>query len=130
MITANLYAAWIGILLGCLGGAVQGLFFRKENWLGGYGSWTRRMMRLGHISFMGIALINIAFAMTASKMGIENEIYIPSVLFIIAAVGMPLVEIGEWMNSWIPENSMMESSLSSTSSRERPSKAPFKKMFS
>jgi len=91
MITANLYAAWIGILLGCLGGAVQGLFFRKENWMGGYGSWTRRMMRLGHISFIGIALINIAFAMTASTMGIENEIYIPSVLFIIASVGMPLV---------------------------------------
>ena len=70
---------------------MQGLFFRKENWLGGYGSWTRRMMRLGHISFIGIALINITFAMTASTMGIENEVYIPSVLFIIAAVGMPLV---------------------------------------
>ena len=65
MIEINLYAAWIGMLLGGIFGAIQGLFFHKEEWLGGYGSWRRRITRLGHISFFGIAFINISFVFTA-----------------------------------------------------------------
>ncbi len=91
MIEINIYAAWIGMLLGGIMGAIQGLFFHQEEWLGGYGSWIRRMMRLGHISFFGIAFINIAFAVTANILGFEQDIYIPSILFIIGAVGMPLI---------------------------------------
>src|SRR4051812_205671 len=49
----NIAAAWIGILCGVLGGAVVGLFFHRDEWLGGYGSWRRRLARLGHISFFG-----------------------------------------------------------------------------
>ena len=91
MIEINLFAAWIGMFLGGILGAVQGLFFHNEEWLGGYGTWVRRMMRLGHISFFGIAFINISFAVTANIMGIEQEVSIPSVLFIIGAIGMPLI---------------------------------------
>jgi hypothetical protein len=91
MITVNIYAAWIGILLGCLVGAVEGLFFREEDWLGGYGSWQRRMLRLGHISLFGIGFINIAFALSARTLDIEEEVYLPSILFLIGAAGMPLV---------------------------------------
>lgn len=91
MIEINLYAAWIGMLLGGIMGAVQGLFFHKEEWLGGYGTWKRRMMRLGHISFFGIAFINISFAVTVNVLGIEQEVSIPSTLFIIGAIGMPLI---------------------------------------
>ena len=61
----NLRVAWIAILCGVVTGAVQGLFFHSEDWLGGYGSWRRRIMRLGHVSFFGIALLNVAFAVTA-----------------------------------------------------------------
>ena len=49
MITFNLWAAWIGIIAGMLSGAALGLFFHEESWLGGYGSWPRRLLRLGHI---------------------------------------------------------------------------------
>jgi len=91
MITVNLYAAWIGILLGCLVGAGKGLFFQKEDWLGGYGSWQRRMLRLGHISFFGIGFINLAFALTAQTLDVEKEVYLPSILLLIGAAGMPLV---------------------------------------
>ena len=87
----NLLAAWIGMLLGALFGAVQGIFFHKEEWMGGYGSWKRRMTRLGHISFFGIAFINIAFVVTVYVAEIENQVAIPSVLFIIGAIGMPLI---------------------------------------
>jgi hypothetical protein len=91
MITDNLYAAWIGILLGCLAGAGQGLFFRQENWLGGYGSWTRRMLRLAHISFFGLGFINIAFALSARTLGVEDQVQWPSLLLVIGAATMPLV---------------------------------------
>lgn len=89
--TVNIYAAWIGILLGCLAGAVQGMFFDREDWLGGYASWKRRMLRLGHISFFGIAFINLSFAMSATVLGLEDRVGISSVLFLIGAAGMPLV---------------------------------------
>lgn len=91
MTELNLYAAWIGMLLGGILGAIQGLFFHKEEWLGGYGSWTRRMTRLGHISFFGIAFINIAFVGTSEILGIKQQVSTPSALFIIGAIGMPLI---------------------------------------
>ncbi len=101
MIEINLYSAWIGMLLGGVMGAIQGLFFHQEKWLGGYGSWTRRMMRLGHISFFGIAFINIGFAMTTYVLGIEQEVSIPSVLFIIGAIGMPIICYLSAYKKWI-----------------------------
>lgn len=60
----NLFAGWVSILLGFVAGAVPGLSFWREDWLGGYGSWRRRMVRLAHISFFGLGFINLAFAFT------------------------------------------------------------------
>jgi hypothetical protein len=64
----NLIAAWVGILLGVLDGAAMGLFFHSPQWLGGYASWRRRLLRLGHISYFGIAFLNLAFALTLHVM--------------------------------------------------------------
>ena len=64
MFERNLIAAWIGVLLGMLSGAVVGLGFHKDNFLGGYRCWPRRLVRLGHISLFGLAFINIAFFFT------------------------------------------------------------------
>lgn len=86
----NLYAAWIGFVLGALSGALLGLFFHDERFMGGYGSWQRRMTRLGHISFFGIGLLNVAFAATAYALQIDSGLELPSTLLLIAAVGMPL----------------------------------------
>lgn len=60
----NLIAAWIGVLLGMTSGALIGLGFGDDNFLGGYRGWRRRLARLGHISFFGIAIINFAFFFT------------------------------------------------------------------
>jgi hypothetical protein len=91
MADANLYAAWIGILVGSLAGAVQGLFFHRDDWLGGYGSWPRRMMRLGHISFFGLGFINLAFALTVRDLPAEGNLVWTSRLFILGAFTMPLL---------------------------------------
>ena len=68
METLNLWAAWIGILLGMLSGAAQGLFFHRADWLDGYGSWRRRLTRLGHTSFFGLAFVNLAFFFTVDHL--------------------------------------------------------------
>lgn len=91
MEVTNLYAAWIGILLGFISGAVEGLFFHHEDWRGGYSAWPRRMTRLGHISFFGIAFINLAYANSIRFLDLTNPNAWPSYFFIIGAVTMPLV---------------------------------------
>ena len=58
----NLSVGWIMILLGLFAGAVVGMFFHDDQWLGGYGSWRRRMLRLTHISLLGTGALNLAFA--------------------------------------------------------------------
>jgi hypothetical protein len=87
----NIYAAWLGILLGIVAGAISGLFFHEEHWLGGYGSWTRRMIRLGHISFFGLGLLNLGLALTARAVGISDGIGLASWLLVVGAITMPLV---------------------------------------
>jgi cytochrome b561 len=92
MLTANLLAAWVGILLGLLSGIPMGMLFHKENWLGGYDSWPRRLLRLGHISFFGIAFLNLAFVITAQYTQLPDRmLHWPSVLLIVAQYTMPAV---------------------------------------
>ena len=96
---ANLYAGWIGLFLGAVAGMVTGLFFHDEKWLGGYASWPRRMIRLGHISFFGIGLINLAFSLTVRALDIpSSSLELSSWLLIIGAVTMPLVCYGSAWN--------------------------------
>jgi len=49
------------------------------------------MARLGHISFFGIALINLAYALSVTSFSLPITSPYPSYLFIGAAVTMPLV---------------------------------------
>jgi hypothetical protein len=93
----NIYAAWIGFLLGCVAGAIPGLFFYGEDWLGGYASWPRRMIRLGHIAFFGIGFLNLAFGLTSRMLGMNSGLTMPSSLFIVGAVTMPVVC---YMSAW------------------------------
>lgn len=84
-------AAWIGIFLGFVAGAGLGLFFHRDGWLGGYSSWPRRMARLGHISFFGIAFINLAYGVS---LAVSDEMIaspLASALFLCGAITMPLV---------------------------------------
>jgi hypothetical protein len=91
MVLANLYVGWAAILIGLAAGATIGLFFHSETWLGGYGSWPRRMLRLVHISLVGTGLLNVAFGVTSQSLGIDKAPVLASVLFIVGAVTMPTV---------------------------------------
>lgn len=90
---ANLFAGWAGIFLGFLAGAVPGLFFWMEDWLGGYGSWRRRLVRLAHVSFFGLGFINIIFALSVAGLGLHDAPALrwSSVLLVAGAIAMPAI---------------------------------------
>ncbi|MEN7973560.1 MAG: hypothetical protein ABFR47_06960 [Verrucomicrobiota bacterium] len=85
----NITAAWIGFLLGCISGAIPGLFFHRQDWLGGYTAWPRRLIRLAHISFFGIGFLNLGMGLTCQQLGIQAPA--ASVLMLVGAVAMPAV---------------------------------------
>ena len=85
----NIQAGWVGFALGCVAGAVIGLFFHDPNWLGGYASWPRRMLRLGHIALFGIGILNLFFGLTVRALGLTDGLTWISHLLLVAAVGMP-----------------------------------------
>jgi len=90
----NLLAGWISVLLGFVAGAVPGLSFWREDWLGGYGSWRRRMVRLAHISFFGLGFINLAFAFTfapAQGVALTGSLHWSATLLVAGNIAMPAV---------------------------------------
>ena len=77
--------------MGCLAGMVPGMLFHEDRWLGGYTSWRRRMIRLAHIAFFGLGLINLGFALTAVSLGIRSGLTLISWLLVVGAITMPAV---------------------------------------
>jgi hypothetical protein len=87
----NLILAWLWILLGFISGMALGMFFHGENWLGGYGSFKRRMYRLGHISFFGLGAVNLLFCLTVQKFSLAGQLVsVASWAFIVGAIAMPI----------------------------------------
>ncbi len=87
---ANLALAWLWIVLGFIVGLVLGLNFHREDWLGGYGSFQRRLCRLGHISFFGLGIVNLMFYFTVRSLGLAGtSIEVASCAFVVGAVSMP-----------------------------------------
>ena len=85
-----LQIVWIGMLLGVVSGAVIGMFFHREDWMGGYNSFRRRLTRLGHISFFGLAFVNMAFAGTHYMLGLDEKwAQWAAISFAIGAAAMP-----------------------------------------
>jgi hypothetical protein len=97
----NLQIAWCAILLGLIMGAGMGLFFHQEDWLGGYASWRRRMIRLGHISFFGTGFLNLAFVLSVRNLGFPYPHPLASAGFAVGALTMPAVcFLSAWRSSF------------------------------
>lgn len=87
----HILIGWGSMVMGAVTGAIIGLFFHRDEWAGGYGSFRRRMMRLGHIAFFGIGFLNLMFGLTLQAMPLpETYISIASIGFIVAVIAMPL----------------------------------------
>jgi hypothetical protein len=87
----NLVVAWLGILLGFVSGMGLGLCFHREDWLGGYASFRRRLYRLAHISFFGLGATNLLFWLTVKNLSAPGATLAwASGLFVLGAATMPL----------------------------------------
>ncbi len=88
----NMIAGWAGMVLGLIAGAVIGLFIHRDSFAGGYGSYRRRMMRLGHVAFFALGIINVLFALTLSATDVVLDYpRLASLSLIAGAALMPLV---------------------------------------
>ena len=86
----NLTLAWIWIVLGTILGLILGSFFHREEFLGGYGSFKRRLHRLAHVAFFGLAILNILFIFTARVLPTPTAwLAVASWSFAVGALSMP-----------------------------------------
>jgi len=60
----NWYAGWTLMLSAFISGAVLGLFFHRDDFLGGYASFRRRILRLGHIALAALGMINVLYSLS------------------------------------------------------------------
>ena len=84
----NWTLGWSLVLAGFLSGAVLGLGFHRDDFLGGYASLSRRMLRLGHIALVALGLLNIVFSLTPPT---HAPPAIAAICFAAGAVLMPLL---------------------------------------
>jgi len=91
LIELHLRIGWFSILGAVLSGAIIGLWFHKETFLGGYNHFRRRLVRLGHISFFGLGVLNLLFAFTLSLEFVAiHDAERASVCLLVGAISMPL----------------------------------------
>ena len=97
----NLIGGWMAVLAGVLSGAVVGLFFHRDDWMGGYASYRRRLTRLGHISFFGLGFLNLVFAVTAGRTPHVFWLQYASWALIVGAGTMPVCcFLSAWRKPW------------------------------
>jgi len=87
----NWYFGWGSILAAFITGAMLGTRFYPDDFLGGYASFRRRILRLGHISLAALGMINILFSQTSLAADPSLRLTIASVGFVVGGVTMPAV---------------------------------------
>ena len=87
----NWYFGWALILSAFITGALIGLFFHREDFWGGYTSFRRRIVRLGHISQAALGLMNVVYGLSPWPDEARWEAGAASICFAVGGVSMPLV---------------------------------------
>ncbi len=87
----NWQFGWSLILAGFLSGAVIGLGFHREGFLGGYGAFRRRLLRLGHIALVALGVLNLLFSFSPLPSLDPRAVWLASQALIFGSLTMPLV---------------------------------------
>ena len=87
----NFTAGWWLILAAFASGAIIGLGFHREEFLGGYGSFRRRLLRLGHIALAALGMLNVVYGLSPRPGGGGTLADVPGGLLLAGAIAMPLV---------------------------------------
>ena len=88
----NWYAGWGLILAAFVTGAAVGTRFHRDDFWGGYASFRRRIVRLGHVALAALGMLNVIVALAASAFVLHEPLHrVASVCFVIGGVTMPAV---------------------------------------
>ena len=90
----NFSAGWWLILAAFATGAGIGLWFHREDFLGGYGSFRRRLARLGHIALAALGGLNVLYGLAPVP-----DSAVPGWLLLAGGVAMPAVC---FLSAWKP----------------------------
>src|SRR5689334_15204694 len=85
----NWVCGWWLILAGFVTGAIIGLSFHRDDFLGGYHSFRRRLVRLGHIALAALGMMNIVFSLSPWPAAGSSLATAASICFIAGGVTMP-----------------------------------------
>ena len=94
----NWYFGWTSILLAFATGAIIGLFFYKDDWLGGYNSFRRRILRLGHIAQAALGMMNVVAGNSQIATGVDYPLLAQWAL-VVGGISMPVVC---FLSAWRP----------------------------
>jgi hypothetical protein len=87
----NWYFGWGLILSGFITGAVIGLYFHRDEFLGGYDSFRRRILRLGHISQPALGMVNVLYGLSPWPDETLWKAQGAALCFMIGGLSMPTV---------------------------------------
>ncbi len=89
----NIAVGWCGMGLGALLGMTFGLWAADRHWAGGYGSFRRQAMRLGHVAAFALGIINVLYGVCGPRLGLLPPWALPvgGLAMIAGALLMPLV---------------------------------------
>lgn len=75
---------WWLVAVGFISGGLIGLLAQNEQFLGGYTSRPRRLVRLGHIALIALGALNVAWPLTTTA---KSPSYLTSIIQSCFAVG-------------------------------------------
>src|SRR5262245_8553228 len=87
----NWFAGWVLALLGFVTGSVLGLYFHREEFLGGYTSFRRRIIRLGHIALVALGMMNVLYSISPWPAPGLWQAGGASICFLAGGIAMPVV---------------------------------------
>lgn len=87
----NWQAGWALVLGAFATGALMGLGFHRPDFLGGYGSFRRRLARLGHIALAALGMMNVLFSLSPVPAAGTWQGEAASLAFVVGGVTMPAV---------------------------------------
>jgi hypothetical protein len=97
----NWVAGWTLVLLAFLSGALLGLRWHREDFWGGYASFRRRVVRLGHVALAALGLMNVIFSLSPLPTPGTTAARVASICFVAGGVLMPTVcFLTGWRAAW------------------------------
>lgn len=90
---------WSLVLCGFLSGSALGLFFHRADFLGGYASLRRRLIRLGHIALVALGVLNLEYARSSLAARGTEAAELAGLAFVLGGVLMP---VACFLAAWRP----------------------------